>query len=56
MEVINNKLEIYKFLSNLYLTSNSLDNLVWSDLPSLVAPLNLSEKTNGINLIIKIFN
>ena len=48
MEVINNKLEIYKFLSNLYLTSNSLDNLVWSDLPSLVAPLNLSEKTNGI--------
>lgn len=48
MEVINNKLEIYKFLSNLYLTSNSLDNLVWSDLPSLVAPLNLTEKTNGI--------
>ena len=46
MEVIDNKLEIYKFLSNLYLTTNSLDELVWSDLPSLVSPLNLSEKTN----------
>lgn len=46
MEVINNKLEIYKFLSNLYLTSNTLDELIWSDLPSLVSPLNLSEKTN----------
>jgi hypothetical protein len=50
MEVINNKLEIYKFLSNLYLTSNTLDNLVWSDLPSLVAPLNLSEKTSGLKI------
>ena len=27
-ELIQNKLEIYKFLSNLYLTSNSLDQLV----------------------------
>ena len=46
MEVIDNKLEIYKFLSNLYLTSNSLDELIWSDLPSLVSPLNISERTN----------
>ncbi len=46
IEIINNKLEIYKFLTNLYLTSNSLDQLIWSDLPELVSPLNLSEKTN----------
>ena len=48
MEVIKNKLHIYKFLSNLYLTTNSLDQLLWSDLPELVAPLNVSVKTNMI--------
>ena len=46
MEVVNNKLQIYKFFTNLYLTTNSLDQLLWSDLPELVAPLNLSVKTN----------
>lgn len=46
IESVTNKLEIYKFLSNLYLTSNSLDELVWSDLPSLVSPMNMSEKTD----------
>lgn len=44
-ECITNKLEVYKFLSNLYLTSNSLDELLWSDLPSLVSPMNVSERT-----------
>ena len=48
IESITNKLEIYKFLSNLYLTSNSLDELVWSDLPSLVSPMNVSERTERI--------
>ncbi|HHX67550.1 MAG TPA: DUF87 domain-containing protein, partial [Gallicola sp.] len=38
----------YKFLSNLYLTSNSLDQLVWSDIPDLVSPLYVSERTNNI--------
>lgn len=46
IESVTNKLEIYKFLSNLYLTSNSLDELVWSDLPSLVSPMNMSERTD----------
>lgn len=46
LEVINNKLEIYKFLVNLYLEVNTLDQLLWSDLPSLVAPINLLEKSN----------
>ena len=48
IDVIKNKLEVYKFFTNLYLTTNSLDQLVWSDLPELVAPLNISEKTNLI--------
>lgn len=47
-EHITNKLEIYKFLSNLYLTNNSLDELIWSDLPSLVSPRRISEKTDKI--------
>ena len=47
-ELIQNKLEIYKFLSNLYLTSNSLDQLLWSDIPDLVSPLYVSERTNNI--------
>ena len=44
IEHIYNKLEVYKFLSNIYLTSNSLDQLVWSDLPQLICPMNVSEK------------
>ena len=48
IESIINKLEIYKFLSNLYLTSNSLDELVWSDLPSLVSPMNFSERSDKL--------
>lgn len=49
-EVINNRLEIYKFLSNLYLSSNSLDLLMWADLPDLTVPLNLYEKTNMLKI------
>ena len=48
IESITNKLEIYKFLSNLYLSSNNLAELVWSDLPSLVSPINISEKVDKI--------
>lgn len=44
--IVDNKLQIYKFLTNLYLSNNSLDQLIWSDLPSLVAPINLSEKSS----------
>lgn len=46
MEVINNRLEIYKFLCNLYISPASLDSLVWFDLPSLISPLSLQEKSN----------
>ena len=46
MEVVENRLEIYNFLTNLYMNPHSLDDLIWSDLPALVSPLNLSEKIN----------
>ena len=46
IEIIQNRLEIYKFLTNLYMNPRSLDDLIWSDLPSLVSPLSLQEKTN----------
>jgi len=49
-EIINNRLEIYKFLSNLYFTSNPLDLLMWADLPELTVPLNISEKNNMIKV------
>ena len=50
MEVINNRLEIYKFLTNIYMNPRSLDDLIWSDLPSLISPLNLQEKTNLLKI------
>ena len=50
IEIIGNKLEIYKFLSNLYFSSNTLDSLMWYDLPSLTSPLYVSEKANYLKL------
>jgi len=47
-EIIHNRLEIYKFISNLYLENNTLDQLIWSDLPELACPLNVTEKINSI--------
>ena len=48
IEIITNRLEIYKFLCNLYITDTSLDNLVWSDLVSLTSPMHVVEKPNLI--------
>ena len=50
MEVIDNRLEIYKFLTNLYMNTKALDDLIWSDLPSLLSPLNLQERTNMLKI------
>lgn len=50
MQVIDNRLEIYKFLTNLYMNPHALDDLIWSDLPSLISPLNLQEKTNMLKI------
>ena len=48
LESITNKLEIYKVLSNLYLTTNKLEELVWSDLPSLITPRNITESIDKL--------
>ena len=50
MEVINNRLEIYKFFTNLYMNASSLDSLIWYDIPSLVSPLSVQEKANSIKI------
>ncbi|MBQ9014296.1 MAG: hypothetical protein IJ094_12235, partial [Bacilli bacterium] len=50
MEVIDNRLEIYKFLTNLYMNPKALDDLIWSDLPSLLSPLNIQERTNMLKI------
>lgn len=49
IKMIDNRLTIYKFLTNLYIQKPSLDNLIWSNLPQLVAPLNISERISNIN-------
>ena len=50
IEIITNRLEVYKFLSNLYISDNSLDLLMWSNIEELIVPLNLTEKTNMLKI------
>lgn len=50
IDVINNKLEIYNFLTNLYYSNASLDQLMWLDLVDLISPLNLTEKPNMLKI------
>lgn len=50
IEIITNRLEIYKFLSNLYLCNNPLDILMWADIVDLLVPVNISERTNMLKL------
>src|SRR5574344_1346150 len=50
IEDIVNRLEIYKFLVNLYFSDATLDQLLWTDLTELLAPLSISEKNNYIKL------
>ncbi len=47
-EVINNRLEIYKFITNLYLECNTLDQLIWSNIHELACPMNVTEKINSM--------
>ena len=47
-EVITNRLEIYKFITNLYLESNTLDQLIWSDIHELACPMNATEKVSSL--------
>ncbi len=50
LEVVNNKLEIYHFLCNLYFADVTIDQLMWLDLPDLVSPLNISERSNMLKV------
>lgn len=50
IEIITNRLEVYKFLSNLYISDKPLDLLMWSNIEELIVPLNLTEKTNMLKL------
>lgn len=50
IEIITNRLEVYKFLSNLYISDNPLDLLMWSNIEELIVPLHLTEKTNMLKI------
>lgn len=45
-----NKLEIYQFLVNLYLTSASIEQLMWSDLLELISPFYINEQLGYLNV------
>lgn len=47
---IKHKLEIYQFLINLYLSSASLEQLLWCDLTELIAPFYIKENISSIRL------
>ena len=46
---ISNKLEIYQFLINLYLSNASLEQLMWSDLIELITPFFFQENMSYIS-------
>ena len=50
IELISNKLEIYQFLVNLYLSNASIGQLMWSDLTELIAPFYVHENASCINI------
>lgn len=44
-----NKLEIYQFLVNLYLSTASIEQLMWSDLVELISPIFINENVGYID-------
>ena len=48
IQMITNKLEIYQFLVNLYLSSANIEQLLWSDLNELISPFYISENMGYI--------
>ena len=48
IEPITNKLEIYQFLVNLYVSSANIEQLLWSDLIELIAPFYVHENIGYI--------
>lgn len=48
IKMITNKLEIYQFLVNLYLSTASIDQLMWSNLVELITPFFIQENMGYI--------
>lgn len=44
IQMITNKLEIYQFLINLYLSNANIEQLMWSDLVELITPFLLMKQ------------
>ncbi len=50
VQSIENKLEIYQFLINLYISNASLEQLLWCDITELLTPFYINENTNYIKM------
>lgn len=50
LKKITNKLEIYQFLVNLYISSASIEQLMWSDLIELIVPFFFNENMGYIKV------
>lgn len=50
LKKITNKLEIYQFLVNLYISSASIEQFMWSDLIELIAPFFFNENMGYIKV------
>ena len=50
VKTITNKLEVYQFLVNLYLSTASIEQLMWSDLIELISPFFVQENMGYIKL------
>ena len=48
IQMITNKLEIYQFLINLYLSNANIEQLMWSDLVELISPFFINETVGYI--------
>ena len=48
VQTITNKLEVYQFLVNLYLSTASIEQLMWSDLIELISPFFFQENMSYI--------
>lgn len=50
IQQLTNKLEIYQFLTNLYLSNTNVEQLMWSDLTELIVPFFIRENINSIKI------
>lgn len=50
IKLMTNKLEIYQFLKNLYISNVNLEQLMWSDLTELISPFYIQENIDSLKL------